>query len=103
MRLTSPWIPASIVVAISCFAWIGGITYLLVHFLELSNHMGWMIAASLALSTLLAWGFILYELRNAMELPDDLDPHRVDMFPVPVRKASPKTMASASERQTAAF
>ena len=65
--------------------------------------MGWMIAGSLAISTLLALGFILYELRNAMELPDDLDPHRVDMFPVPIRKAAPKTMTSASEQQTAAF
>ena len=59
---------------------------------------GWIIAGSLGFSTILALTFVLYELRNAMELPDDMDPSKFDMFPVPPHMKRPP----ASEPHAAA-
>jgi hypothetical protein len=64
-------------------AWVGGITLAVVQFLALSNETGWAIAGGLGLSTLAAVTFILFELRNAMELPDDVDPVDYLNRPVP--------------------
>lgn len=46
---------------------------------------------------MVALSFVLYELRNAMELPDDMDPSKFDMFPVPPHmKRSPTAPSSGS-------
>ncbi len=73
MKLSSPSLAAATVVAVSCFAWTGGITCALVIYLELTNETGWLIAACLGLCSVAAVAFILFELKHAMVLPNDAD------------------------------
>lgn len=70
----------------SCLAWIGTITFALVYCFDLSPTSAWLIAGSLGISATLAISVILYEIRNAIVLPEDADPAEFDMFPVPPRK-----------------
>jgi hypothetical protein len=82
MKLSSPSLAASAVVAVSCVAWTGAITFTLVNIMELSNETGWQIAAFFGFSSIAAVSFIIFELRNAMEMPEDVDP--VDYLDLPV-------------------
>ncbi|MEO5716465.1 MAG: hypothetical protein ABIT37_23510 [Luteolibacter sp.] len=74
MKISSPSLAASAVVAVSCLAWTGAITLALMSLMELSTETGWQIAAFFGCSSIAAVSFILYELRNAMEMPNDVDP-----------------------------
>ncbi len=59
-----------LIVAASCALWISGITLALVHLLELSSSAGWMIAASLGTTALVATVAILYEITHAFDLTE---------------------------------
>ena len=61
---------ACVIVVVSCLAWVGGISWTLAYFLELTPMVGWMLAAALGFSTTLAATIILYELRHAIDLTD---------------------------------
>lgn len=75
----------SIAVTCSCALWIGGISWAAVAFFGMSAIAGWILAAALALLALAAVGVIVYEVRNAIDLPDDVDldaPVRSGLGPV---------------------
>ena len=75
----------------------------MVYFLELSNGIGWIIACSLGFSTLLALSFVLYELKNAQQLPDDMDPGKFGMFPIPPRWDQPPASSPVSGTPATSF
>ncbi len=70
---TVPSSAACFVVTLSCFLWITAITVAITHFLDLDALTGCMIGLSLALTTGVAVLLILYELRHAIDLPDDVE------------------------------
>jgi hypothetical protein len=57
----------------SCFLWIGGISWVVVALFGLSATTGWAIAGVLAAVALAAIGILTYEVRHAIDLPDDVD------------------------------
>jgi hypothetical protein len=57
----------------SCFLWIGGISWLVVALFGLSAVTGWVVAGALAAVALAAIGILSYEVRHAIDLPDDVD------------------------------
>jgi hypothetical protein len=63
----------SCAVACSCVLWIGGISWAAVGLFGLSVLTGWLIAGVLGVLALIAVGVLSYEVRNAIDLPDDLD------------------------------
>lgn len=60
-------------VIISCILWIGGISWLIVHAFGLSTETGWLIMGGLGLVTALVVYLLAYEVKNAIELPEDLE------------------------------
>ena len=60
-------------VLISCVAWIGGISWFLIHLLDLSITTGWIIVGVLSLLSVVATLILRHELLNAIELPDEVD------------------------------
>ena len=83
MKAASPSMTACVVVIVSCLAWIGGLTLLLVHVLELSAMTGWMIAGFLGFSTVAAVTAILFEMRHAVDLESYVDPAEFNSIPIP--------------------
>lgn len=74
---------AWLVVTGSCVLWIGGVTLTISYFFELSAQSSWAVASLLGAFTLLALLFIAYELRNALELPNDVEFVEFFNHPVP--------------------
>ena len=60
-------------VLISCIAWIVGISWLLIHLLDLSVTAGWIAVGSLSLLSVAALLVLRHEVLHAIELPDDVD------------------------------
>ncbi len=60
-------------VLISCIAWISGISWFLVHLLDLSATTGWIVAGALGLLSVAAALVLRHEVLNAIELPDEVD------------------------------
>lgn len=63
----------SCAVACSCVLWISGISWAAVAIFGLSAPTGWVIAALLGALALTAVGVISFEVRNAIDIPDDVD------------------------------
>ena len=82
---------------LSCFVWIGGISWIAVTFLNLSATAGWVIAGTLGALCITAIGLLLYEVRHAIDLPDDVDLELADAYTVDpfseVMSVSPKLRA----------
>lgn len=102
MKLSSPLLTACVVVTVTSLAWIAGITLALVHFLELANSTGWIIAGSLGFLTAVAVGFIQFEIRHAIVLPDHVDADGFDTLPGADRW-NPPSVPSASGIPAHAF
>jgi hypothetical protein len=73
MRLFSMSLLTGLSVLISCFLWIGGASWLLVKIFGLSADTGWTVAGILSALAMAAVGVFAYEVRHAIELPDDFD------------------------------
>jgi hypothetical protein len=80
-------------VVISCFLWIGGVSWLVVHFLGLSPEVGWVVAGILVAFTVAAAFVISYEVRHAIDLPEDDDFERVIHRPVSASRISFSSVA----------
>ncbi|MGL4400522.1 MAG: hypothetical protein ACRCXD_11685 [Luteolibacter sp.] len=63
----------SFAVTCSCVLWISGISWAIVALFGLSLMTGWTIAAGLGILALVAVGVLSYEVRNAIDIPDDVD------------------------------
>jgi hypothetical protein len=101
MKPSAPMLNTWVLVCGSCMAWIGGITFALAYFFELTPPAAWVIASSLSLSATIAITFIFRELRNAIVLPDNADPLEYDMLPIPKRKD--KRMTKAKSKHVSSF
>jgi hypothetical protein len=53
--------------------WIGVTTWAIVALLDLSMLAGWVIASVLGVLALATVGVLSYEVRNAIDIPDDVD------------------------------
>lgn len=73
MKLISMSLLIGISVIISFSLWVGGASWLLVQVFSLSPEAGWMIAGILSASSMLAVALFAYEVRHAIELPDDFE------------------------------
>lgn len=69
-------------VLISCFLWIGGVSWLAMHFLGLSPEAGWTLVGILVVLAAAAAFVISYEVRHAIDLPEDDDLERVTHRPL---------------------
>ena len=69
-------------VLISCFLWIGGVSWLVTHFLGLSPEAGWAVGGILVILAVAAAFVISHEVRHAIDLPEDDDLERVMHRPV---------------------
>jgi hypothetical protein len=63
----------SFAVTCSCVLWIGGISWAVVALFGLSAVTGWTIAGALGVLALVAVAVLSYEVRNAIDIPDDVD------------------------------
>jgi hypothetical protein len=72
--LISPCHPSKIliVLAISCLAWIGAISFAVVYFLGTAVSTGWIIGGILFVALAVWVVVMLREIRNAIELPNSL-------------------------------
>jgi hypothetical protein len=73
MRLISTSLLTGISVLISFFLWISGASWLLVKIFSLSPDAGWMIAGILSAFSMIGVGLFAYEVRHAIELPEDFE------------------------------
>lgn len=73
MKTFTPRLNPWVIVVVSCLAWIGAITLVLVRFLELSGTAGWAIGGILGATTAAGISVILFELRRAIEMPGHAD------------------------------
>ncbi len=64
----------------SCLLWIGGISWIAVALLGFSTVAGWMIAGTLGTLAIAAIGVLIYEVRHAIDLPDEVDLERMDSY-----------------------
>jgi hypothetical protein len=60
-------------VLISCFFWIGGVSWLVVYFLGLSPEAGWAVVGLLTAFAVGAAFVVSYEVRHAIDLSEDDD------------------------------
>jgi hypothetical protein len=93
MKTISPPLAACVSLAVACLAWIGGVSWAMVHFLGLSSTLGWIIAGSLGFSLIAGLTLILYELNHAIDLRDYVDPEEFDGIALPKVK-TPKVARS---------
>ena len=91
MKYNPPSLGVCATVIASCLAWIGGITFALVHFLDLSPATGWVVAGILGSSTTVAAIVILNEMRHAIDLTDYVDPADFGSLPLPADWKLPAT------------
>jgi hypothetical protein len=69
-------------VLISFFLWISGASWLLVKIFSLSPDVGWMIAGILSALSVIGLGLFAYEVRHAIDLPDDFEHSSAKSHPV---------------------
>lgn len=71
LTLISPCHPPKIliVLAISCLAWIGAISFAVVYFMGMAASTGWIIGGGLLLAFAVWVVVMLRQIRNAIELP----------------------------------
>jgi hypothetical protein len=90
-------------VLISCFLWIGGVSWLVVHFLGLSLEAGWAVVGFLVALAVAAAFVISYEVRHAIDLPEDDDSEGVMHRPVSAPRLSFSSVAPRSIEPAPAF
>lgn len=78
MRAFTISLTTCLAVIFSCLLWIGGISWAVVALLGLSAVAGWVIAGTLGALAVAAIGILLYEMRHAIDLPDDVDLELMD-------------------------
>lgn len=102
MRAFSISLTTCLAVIFSCLLWIGGISWIVVAVLGLSATAGWVIAGTLGAIAVAAIGILLYEVRHAIDLPDDVDLELMDAYTVDpfseVHPISPKLKAGRVTR-----
>ena len=72
-------------------------------FMALSDETGWWIATVLGLASVAGVSFILFELRNAMEMPNDEDPVDFMDRPEPSSWTPPVTSSQTAVNPAPAF
>lgn len=70
MKTLTSWLGAFAVISGSCLLWISGTTLALVHLLELSASAGWVIAACLGTTAIVATLAVIYEMVHAIDLTE---------------------------------
>lgn len=83
MKISGPSHVACAVFLTSAIMWILGISWILVHFLGLSQGSGWLIAGSLGISCMVAVGVIWYEMRHSAEIAPRAVLSELEGFPLP--------------------
>ncbi len=74
MKCFHTHIAACLLITVSCLVWAAGISFVVVSWFELSSKAGWIISGSMGFSAIVLAFVTTHELRNAIELPDYVDP-----------------------------
>ena len=103
MKLNSMSLMTWFSVLISCFLWIGGVSWLAVHFLGLSPEAGWAVVGILITLAVVAAFVISYEVRHAIDLPEDDDSEGGMCRPVSASRLSFSSVAPRPIEPAPAF
>lgn len=90
MKFFPPSLLTYLAVLISCIAWIFGISWFLIHLLDLSVTAGWMTVGILSSLSVMAVLLLRHEVLHAIELPDHVD----------LNYGAPVTGSSRGDRQS---
>jgi hypothetical protein len=96
VKVFSVSLTMSLAVLLSCLLWIGGISWVVVASLGLPASAGWLIASTLGTLAVAAIGLLIYEVRHAIDLPDDVD---LDLFDPNRRDSFSKYRPTSSKRR----
>jgi hypothetical protein len=64
-------------VLVTCLLWVGGISWLIVYAFGLSPEVGWIIVGALGFLAVVTVLLLTFEVRHAIEVPDDADMEEV--------------------------